>query len=106
MKILASLILFISSASWAYPQAIYTNGFSSGFCQGNGLATFCLDQLKNQAQDNAFRDASVQCQSSRGQLVGLGASCSTYCNPAFIPQGQNAVVNCQAGCSFNCEIPN
>lgn len=84
---------------------IQSQGYSSGFCQGNS-SDFCISDLTRRAAYDGERNANWECRSRKGRLeFGSAANCSTFCNPSFIPPDSSGTsVSCRANCWFRCFI--
>lgn len=88
-------------------EYLYTSGQYTGFCDGGGMSWFCIDQLKQKANEDAVRQAEFRCSMNHGKLDRFSASCNGYCNPFSIPQGQHSqFVSCNSNCSTRCELNN
>lgn len=88
-------------------EYIYTSGRGTGFCDGNGMSWYCYDQIKNQAKQEAVRNAHYSCSAKSGQLDEYSAYCNYFCSPFSIPQGDpTQYVQCSADCNSRCVITN
>lgn len=106
MKILSLLaVLFIALQSQAAFQFVYGTGYSSGFCNGDAFSSWCIRDIQTRAENDANRDADLSCRMKEGYLQQFSRTCSTFCSPSFIPQGQSSYVSCHARCTYHCEIP-
>lgn len=103
MKWLGLLILSLSLQTFAARVDVQGSGWANGYCSGDHGAFFCKSNIENQAQGHADYNAGVNCRLQNGNLVYYTRSCSTYCNPPYIPAGQSMFVSCQASCRYACE---
>lgn len=80
-------------------------GSEGGFCDYNS-SWFCVDRIKQRAQDQAVNDASLTCHIKGGKPDGFFPSCTDFCTPLTIPDdGQHHFVNCSSNCSIRCDYP-
>lgn len=106
MKTLSVLaVLLIALQSQAAFQYVYGSGYGSGFCSGDAFGGWCLRDVQNRAETDADRDADMSCRMKDGFLQYYTRTCNTFCNPMFLPAGQNTYVSCSARCTYQCEIP-
>ncbi len=84
-------------------EYLYGTGYGSGFCRGDNFADFCVRQIKDRTESDAKRDVEYQCRAKQGQLSFYG-TCNTFCSPTFLTPGRDEFVNCNARCSYTCEI--
>ncbi len=80
-------------------------GHYSGFCEGNSMASFCLDQIRRHALDDANRDADFSCRVHGGMSQSFSGYCNDFCSPPFIRSGvPRQYVTCDATCQIRCEM--
>lgn len=105
MKTILVLILFsLQVFATTTTESVRGSGYSSGFCRGDGFATYCMNQLVDRAQEDATRNAEMQCRMKQGTLLTYTRSCYQNCSPSFLQPDQNTYVNCNADCRFDCNI--
>jgi len=106
MKMMILGLLLSTVPALAGEQYLTVTGNSSGFCQGGPMASFCIDQLGQQADREAQQQAQMQCEEMQGN-VEFGGNCNHFCNPPMIIEAeQNAFVTCNSNCSVECNTPN
>jgi|GEM_PF-2567697 len=91
-----------------FPHTIWVQGNGSAFgqCDGTNETNFCINNLKQQAEQNGRMNQQNQCFMQGGQAIGY-ANCNTYCTPNYIPPGSlTQMVNCQSNCTGPCQIRN
>jgi hypothetical protein len=87
------------------PHTIWIQGIGSSFgmCDGAGNTYFCVNDLKQRAEQDGQMDMQNRCYMQGGQL-GFG-NCDSYCTPNYIPPGSpTQMVNCHANCSAPCQV--
>jgi hypothetical protein len=103
---LLALSFFIMTASASASEVpIQGEGTATGFCQET-FGQLCMNQIQQQAEEQARQQATENCQAQQGTAGYL--SCSTNCNPPFLPPGPghlNQFVSCSSGCDGECQIP-
>jgi hypothetical protein len=108
---LLSLILFpaviaLAQESAMAPHTVWVQGnyTSFGQCDGMNANTYCIYNLKQEAQRHAGFQAQDFCSAQGGQVNGYG-NCNTYCNPEYIqPGAPPQMVNCHSTCVLPCLI--
>ena len=106
--LLVTLFLFLQFSSISFAanriESVEGTGYGSGMCQGGAFASFCVRNLEDQAERDAERNADLNCRLKQGNLQYYSGYCSKWCNPSFIPEGNNTYVSCSARCRYSCEI--
>jgi len=105
--ILGVALMFVFCQSAFAARTIYVTGQGSeySFCNANS-GFFCFDNIKRRAQDEGERDARWRCEMSyRGRALTYTTSCSTFCNPNYLPPRHDGTwVNCRSDCRMQCEV--
>jgi len=103
-KIILASVLLISSAAFATLTNYDGRGTAQQFCTFSE-ASFCIDNVKSQADEQARQQGEQQCQMNRGNVVNAGF-CSDQCIPNYISPGTaNTWVSCTSSCEIECDVP-
>jgi len=89
-------------------HTIWVQGSGSAFgqCDGTNETNFCINGLRQRAEQDGRMNAQNQCFMQGGQAIGY-ANCNTYCMPNYISPGSpTQMVNCHSDCSGPCQIRN
>lgn len=104
---MTSGILLLPTISIALPTVISVNssGSAQSFCNANS-GSFCLTQVKREAQDDAYREAIHICEfRHNGRPRTYTISTNSICNPSFLPINHDGTwVRCRASARMSCEV--
>lgn len=102
--IVASTLLLLSSAAWATLATYEGRGTAQQYCTSSE-ASFCIDDVKRQSEEQARQQGEQQCQINRGTVASDGY-CNDQCYPNYIPIGTaNTWVSCTSLCNIECDVP-
>ena len=104
MKTILILVL-LSFQVFAANESVRGSGYATGFCRGDGFGNYCMNQLVDRAQDDATRNADMQCRMKQGTLLSYTRSCYTNCSPPYLQPNQDTYVNCNSDCRYECQLP-
>lgn len=105
MKALFALsLLFLSTTKALAMQDVYVqgHGMGQGYCRGGD--SFCMRNVEESARRYAAQDAQRECNMRQGQSLTYTLTYNTFCNPVFIPVGQDGFMNCNSTARMTCSL--